>query len=85
MSYTRWRGVISAITTKLDPAQDVDPAAVAADVAFQLDQLGQWYVACQSPSFVVQHHASRPLFGMGEELRGINGGSGGVDQRLQSG
>ena len=48
MAYERWRGVISAITTKLDPAQNVDPAAVAADVAFQLDAGVDAIICCGS-------------------------------------
>ncbi|HMR31330.1 MAG TPA: dihydrodipicolinate synthase family protein [Geminicoccaceae bacterium] len=48
MAYERWRGVISAITTKLDPDQDVDPAAVAADVAFQLDSGVDAIICCGS-------------------------------------
>jgi 1-pyrroline-4-hydroxy-2-carboxylate deaminase len=43
-----WHGVYAAITTKLDPAQEVDLAAVRADVAFQLDAGVNGIVVCGS-------------------------------------
>ena len=43
-----WRGVYSAITTKLDNHEDVDLAAVAADVAFQIDGGVHAIVCCGS-------------------------------------
>jgi len=43
-----WHGVYSAITTKLDPAQEVDFAAVKADVEFQLEARVHGIVCCGS-------------------------------------
>ena len=43
-----WHGVYSAITTKLDKAQDVDIAAVRADVDFQLAARVNGIVCCGS-------------------------------------
>jgi len=43
-----WHGVYAAITTKLDPAQEVDLAGVKADVGFQLDAGVQGVVVCGS-------------------------------------
>ena len=43
-----WHGVYSAITTKLDSRQDVDFAAVKADVEFQLDARVNAIVCCGS-------------------------------------
>ena len=43
-----WHGVYSAITTKLDKAQDVDFAAVRADVDFQLAARVNGIVCCGS-------------------------------------
>jgi len=43
-----WRGVYSAITTKLDAAEEVDLAAVRADVAFQIAGGVHGIVVCGS-------------------------------------
>ena len=43
-----WRGVYSAITTKLDTAEEVDLAAVKADVAFQIAGGVDGIVCCGS-------------------------------------
>lgn len=43
-----WRGVYSAITTKLDPGEDVDLGGVRADVAFQIEAGVQAIVCCGS-------------------------------------
>jgi dihydrodipicolinate synthase/N-acetylneuraminate lyase len=43
-----WHGVFAAITTKLDRAEEVDLAAVRADVAFQLDARVNAIVCCGS-------------------------------------
>ncbi|HZP21495.1 MAG TPA: dihydrodipicolinate synthase family protein [Bauldia sp.] len=43
-----WRGVYSAITTKLDPSEEVDLAAVRADVRFQIDGGVHGIVCCGS-------------------------------------
>jgi 4-hydroxy-tetrahydrodipicolinate synthase len=43
-----WRGVYSAITTKLDAAEEVDLAAVRADVAFQIAGGVHGVVVCGS-------------------------------------
>ena len=43
-----WNGVYSAITTKLDDAQEVDIAAVRADVAFQIEAGVDGIVCCGS-------------------------------------
>ena len=43
-----WHGVYSAITTKLDNRQEVDLAAVRADVEFQLESRVQGIVCCGS-------------------------------------
>ena len=43
-----WHGVFAAITTKLDPAEGVDLAAVRADVAFQLEARVNAIVCCGS-------------------------------------
>ena len=43
-----WNGVYSAITTKLDDAQEVDIAAVRADVAFQIEASVDGIVCCGS-------------------------------------
>ena len=43
-----WHGVFAAITTKLDPSEGVDLAAVRKDVAFQLDARVNAIVCCGS-------------------------------------
>src|SRR5260221_2365312 len=43
-----WHGVYSAITTKLDSSQEVDIAAVRADVRYQLDARVHGIVVCGS-------------------------------------
>lgn len=43
-----WRGVYSAITTKLDPSENVDLDAVRDDVAFQIDGGVHGIVCCGS-------------------------------------
>jgi 4-hydroxy-tetrahydrodipicolinate synthase len=43
-----WRGVYSALTTKLDDAEEVDLAAVAADVAFQVGAGVHGIICCGS-------------------------------------
>lgn len=43
-----WRGVFSAITTKMDARQDVDLAAVRADVAFQIEGGVHAIICCGS-------------------------------------
>ena len=43
-----WHGVYSAITTKLDASQEVDIAAVRADVRYQLDARVHGIVVCGS-------------------------------------
>jgi 4-hydroxy-tetrahydrodipicolinate synthase len=43
-----WHGVYSAITTKLDSSQEVDIAAVCADVRYQLDARVHGIVVCGS-------------------------------------
>jgi 4-hydroxy-tetrahydrodipicolinate synthase len=48
MMSNAWRGVYSAITTKLDEDQAVDLAAVRADVAFQIDGGVDGIVCCGS-------------------------------------
>ena len=48
MQRNDWHGVYSAITTKLSPDESVDLAAVAADVAFQLDAGVHGIVCCGS-------------------------------------
>jgi 1-pyrroline-4-hydroxy-2-carboxylate deaminase len=48
MAYERWRGVLSAITTKLDRDQNVDLAAVADDVAFQIEGGVDGIICCGS-------------------------------------
>jgi 4-hydroxy-tetrahydrodipicolinate synthase len=48
MAYERWRGVLSAITTKLDRDQNVDLAAVAGDVAFQIEGGVDGIICCGS-------------------------------------
>ena len=48
MKRNDWHGVYSAITTKLDAKQNVDIAAVRADVAFQLDARVHGIVCCGS-------------------------------------
>jgi 1-pyrroline-4-hydroxy-2-carboxylate deaminase len=48
MAYQRWRGVLSAITTKLDGAQDVDLKAVAGDVTLQIEGGVDGIICCGS-------------------------------------
>jgi dihydrodipicolinate synthase/N-acetylneuraminate lyase len=48
MQRNDWHGVYSAITTKLDAAENVDLAAVAADVDFQLEARVHGIVCCGS-------------------------------------
>jgi len=48
MQRNAWHGVYSAITTKFDRDETVDLAAVAADVAFQLDARVHGIVCCGS-------------------------------------
>src|SRR5690349_10717665 len=48
MKRNDWHGVYSAITTKLDAKQNVDIAAVRADVAFQIDARVHGIVVCGS-------------------------------------
>ncbi len=48
MQRNDWHGVYSAITTKLAPDESVDLAAVADDVAFQLDARVHGIVCCGS-------------------------------------
>ncbi len=48
MQRNDWHGVYSAITTKLDRDENPDLAAVAADVAFQLDARVHGIVCCGS-------------------------------------
>jgi 4-hydroxy-tetrahydrodipicolinate synthase len=48
MSDTPWRGVYSAITTKMDGHQNVDLAAVQADVAFQVEGGVDAVICCGS-------------------------------------
>jgi 1-pyrroline-4-hydroxy-2-carboxylate deaminase len=48
MAYERWRGVLSAITTKLDRDQNLDLAAVADDVAFQIEGGVDGIICCGS-------------------------------------
>jgi dihydrodipicolinate synthase/N-acetylneuraminate lyase len=43
-----WRGVYSALTTKLDRAENLDLAAIRADVRFQIDSGVQGIVCCGS-------------------------------------
>lgn len=43
-----WRGVYSAITTKLDPGEDVDLGGVRADVTFQIEAGVQGIICCGS-------------------------------------
>jgi dihydrodipicolinate synthase/N-acetylneuraminate lyase len=43
-----WRGVYSALTTKLDRAEDLDLAAIRADVRFQINAGVQGIVCCGS-------------------------------------
>lgn len=48
MGAQRWAGVYTAITTKMDAAQEVDLAGVGADVAFQLDAGVDGIICCGS-------------------------------------
>jgi 4-hydroxy-tetrahydrodipicolinate synthase len=48
MMRNAWRGVYSAITTKLDENQDVDLAGVAADVRFQVESGVHGIICCGS-------------------------------------
>lgn len=48
MQNPSWRGVYSAITTKLDAAQDVDYAAVKADVTWQVESGVHGIICCGS-------------------------------------
>jgi 4-hydroxy-tetrahydrodipicolinate synthase len=48
MSDTPWRGVYSAITTKMDAHENVDLAAVGADVAFQVEAGVDAVICCGS-------------------------------------
>ncbi|HET6468978.1 MAG TPA: dihydrodipicolinate synthase family protein [Geminicoccaceae bacterium] len=48
MAYRRWRGVLAAITTKLDPNEDPDLAAVAQDVVFQIEGGVDGVICCGS-------------------------------------
>lgn len=48
MSDTPWRGVYSAITTKMDAHENVDLAAVQADVAFQVEGGVDAVICCGS-------------------------------------
>ncbi|MGK9166862.1 dihydrodipicolinate synthase family protein [Inquilinus limosus] len=48
MAGQRWTGVYTAITTKMDAAQDVDPAAVRADVVFQIENGVDGIICCGS-------------------------------------
>ncbi|MGK9235943.1 dihydrodipicolinate synthase family protein [Inquilinus limosus] len=48
MAGQRWTGVYTAITTKMDAAQEVDLAAVRADVAFQIENGVDGIICCGS-------------------------------------
>lgn len=48
MGGQRWAGVYTAITTKMDAAQEVDLAGVRADVAFQIDGGVDGIICCGS-------------------------------------
>ena len=48
MSGQRWTGVYTAITTKMDARQEVDLAAVRADVAFQIENGVDGIICCGS-------------------------------------
>ena len=48
MSDSPWRGVYSAITTKMDAHENADLAAVAADVAFQIEAGVDAVICCGS-------------------------------------
>ena len=48
MQNPSWRGVYSAITTKLDAAQDVDYAAVRGDVTWQIESGVHGIICCGS-------------------------------------
>ena len=48
MAVVNWRGVYAAMTTKLDKAENVDAAAVAADVAFQIESGVDAIICCGS-------------------------------------
>jgi 4-hydroxy-tetrahydrodipicolinate synthase len=48
MGGQRWAGVYTAITTKMDAAQEVDLAGVRADVAFQIDAGVDGIICCGS-------------------------------------
>jgi len=48
MAVVNWRGVFAASTTKLDKAENVDAAAVAADVAFQIEAGVDGIICCGS-------------------------------------
>lgn len=48
MAGQRWAGVYTAITTKMDAAQEVDLAGVRADVAFQIENGVDGIICCGS-------------------------------------